>query len=122
MADFNVLFHEEERQEVIFHENNSHHWNVVFQRGEQIGPIVFRPPEAAIPVSFTEDDINDSIFGGVNYIVHDYSELPIATKQRLGCVIVGGNLSVEENGTLSADAAQVDTLTNMEIEALLGGS
>ena len=122
MADFDVLFQEEQRIPVTFRTENAYHWDVVFQRGEQIGPIVFRPPEAAIPVSFMEDDINDSIFGGVNYIVYDHGDLPVATKQRLGCVIVGENLSVEENGTLSADAAQVDSLTNMEIEALLGGS
>ena len=75
-----------------------------------------------MPVTFHEDRINDKIFGGVNYVVHDYGELPIATRQRLGCIIVGENLSVEEDGTLSADAAEVDALTNTEIEELLGGS
>ena len=122
MADFDVLFREEQRIPVAFRTENTYHWDVVFRGDEELRPIIFTPREASMPVTFHEDRINDKIFGGVNYVVHDYGELPIATRQRLGCIIVGENLSVEEDGTLSADAAEVDALTNTEIEELLGGS
>ena len=122
MADFNVRFQEGQRIPVTFRTENAYHWNVVFHGNEELQPIVFTPREASIPVTFHEDDINDRILGGVNYIVHDYGDLPIATRQRLGCIIVGENLDITPEGLLSADAAQVDSLTNMEIEELLGGS
>ena len=121
MADFDVLYREEQRIPVTFHKENAHHYKVIFHQDEEIGPVVFSQDPAYFPVTFHEDGISDKIFGGVNYVVHDYGELPIATRQRLGCIIVGENLSVEEDGTLSADAAEVDALTNMEIEELLGG-
>ena len=121
MADFDVLFQEEQRIPIGFTSQNAYHWDVVFQQEKPV-PIIFTPGDKSIPVTFREDDINDRILGGVNYIVHDYGKLPIATREKLGCIIVGENLSVEEDGTLSADAAQVDALTNMEIEELLGGS
>ena len=122
MADFNVRFQEEQRIPVTFRTENAYHWDVVFHGNEELQPIVFTPRKAAIPVTFHEDDINDKIYGGVNYVVHDYGDLPIATRQRLGCIIVGENLDITPEGFLSADAAQVDSLTNMEIEELLGGS
>lgn len=122
MADFDVLFSEEQRIPIEFTSQNAYHWNVVFHGNEELQPIVFTPRKAAIPVTFHEDDINDRILGGVNYIVHDYGDLPIATRQRLGCIIVGENLDITPDGLLSADTAQVDALTNMEIEELLGGS
>lgn len=122
MADFNVQFQDEQRIPVTFRTENAYHWEVVFQGNEELQPIVFTIPKAAIPVTFHEDDIRDKIFGGVNYIVHDYGDLPIATKQRLGCVIVGENLDITPEGLLSADASQMDALSNMEIEELLGGS
>ena len=122
MADLNVRFQEEQRIPLTFLTENAYHWDVVFQGNEELQPIVFTPRKAAIPVTFHEDDINDKIYGGVNYVVHDYGDLPIATRQRLGCIIVGENLDVTPEGLLSAEAAQVDALTNMEIEELLGGS
>ena len=122
MADFEVLLREEQRIPVIFRTENAYHWDVVFHGDEELQPIVFTPREASVPVTFHEDSINDRILGGVNYIVHDYGDLPIATRQSLGCIIVGENLDITPEGLLSADAAQVDSLTNMEIEELLGGS
>ena len=122
MADFNVQFQEEERIPVTFQTENAYHWDVVFQGNEELQPIVFTPQDRSIPVTFHEDEINDRIFGGVNSIIHDDGDLPSATRQRLGCVIVGENLDITPEGLLSADAAQVDALTNLEIEELLGGS
>ena len=122
MADFNVLFREEQESRVVFRGDRVYRWDVVFSKGEEALPIVFTRPEGAIPVTFHEDGVNDRIFGGVDYVVHDYGDLPIATRQSPGCVIVGENLSVQKDGTLSADAARVDALTNLEIEELLGGT
>lgn len=122
MADFNVLFREEKESHVVFRGDGIYHWDVVFSEGEEALPVVFTRPEGAIPVTFHEDGINDRIFGGVDYVVHDYGDLPIATRQRLGCVIVGDRLSVEKDGTLSADAAEIEALSNYDIEELLGGT
>ena len=123
MADLNVQFREEERIPVTFQTENAYHWDVVFRGNEALQPIVFSPQDRSMPVTFHEDGINGEIFGGVNYIVHDYGDLPIATKQRLGCIIVGENLDITPEGTLSATGeADMDPLSNLEIEELLGGS
>ena len=75
MADLNVQFREEERIPVTFQTENAYHWDVVFRGNEELQPIVFSSQDRSMPVTFHEDGINGEIFGGVNYIVHDYGDL-----------------------------------------------
>lgn len=51
-------------------------------------------------VIFEEQDLNEPIFAGSMYVVHEWENTPIATTDALGCVIVGDNLEVTGNGTL----------------------
>lgn len=44
--------------------------------------------------------------------------LPIASKTRLGCMIVGEGLNVRADGTVWSDGTVMDAMTNAEIEAI----
>lgn len=63
----------------------------------------------------------EKLSGSLGKTVSFFRELPIATTTSLGAVIVGDNLSVEPDGTLSADAEEIDPISNIEIERMLGG-
>ena len=65
--------------------------------------------------------MSEKLSGSLGKTVSFYRELPIATTTSLGAVIVGDNLSVEPDGTLSADAEEIDPISNIEIERMLGG-
>lgn len=62
-------------------------------------------------VIFEEQELNEPIFAGAQYIVHEWSDTPIATTDALGCVIVGENLEVAGNGTLSGKPGTVTEIT-----------
>ncbi len=54
------------------------------------------------------------IYSAVN---NNYSDLPIATRSKLGAVIVGKGLDVTTSGILSGE--EIEILTNLQIENLL---
>lgn len=58
-------------------------------------------------VIFEEQELNEPIFAGAQYVVHEWSDTPIATTSALGCVIVGDNLEVSGNGTLKGKPGTV---------------
>lgn len=46
------------------------------------------------------------------------NRLPIASKNNLGCIIVGDGLNVRSDGTVWSDGTVMDAMTNAEIEAI----
>ena len=70
---------------------------------------------------FGKITMTEKLSGSLGKTVSFFRELPIATTSSLGAIIVGDNLSVEPDGTLSADAEEIDPISNIEIERMLGG-
>lgn len=81
--------------------------------------VTFDESSTAFDVSFDSGDSSESILSDTQYVVHHYSEdLPIAKRDALGCVIVGANLSVTGNGTISG---QPGTVTEIDTGVGLTG-
>lgn len=48
-----------------------------------------------------------------NWLLDNQYELPVASDEELGGIKVGNNLSIDENGVLSADAASIEELNDI---------
>lgn len=81
--------------------------------------VTFGESSTDFDVTFDSGDSSESILSDTQYVVHHYSEdLPIAKRDALGCVIVGENLSVTGNGTISG---QPGTVTEIDTGVGLAG-
>lgn len=81
--------------------------------------VEFEDTNDILDADFEDNDSFDVNFGNVVYPI---TRIPIATREQLGGIIVGPNLEVEPDGTLSADpTAMSDEISNMDIERIIGG-
>lgn len=90
--------------------------NVISSDGE-VYEVFSKDKDGLVPAPANDDGSKYLSNSGEWKTLSQY-DLPVASSQDLGGIKVGNNLSIDENGVLSADAQEMDILTTEEFEEI----